>query len=98
MRTKEDWSMREWLDYYERLRQKAYMDFQETGTSRYDREELRYSKIVDAFVGYLENKSEADDEKLRRRRNIEAYAESHVYKDTYTKAEVLAILNVVKDF
>lgn len=98
MRTKEDWSMREWRDYYEKLRKKAYMDFQETGINRYDREEMRYSIIVDAFNGYLENKSEVDDEKLRRRHNIEAYAESHVYKDTYTKAEVLAILNTVKDF
>ena len=90
--SKADWTMREWRDYYENLRQKAYMDYQETGESRYDRRELQYAKIVDAFNGYLDFKDEEDHERLRRKRNIESYADRYVNKENFSKNEVLKLI------
>lgn len=96
--SKEDWSMTEWRDYYEKLRQRAYMNYQESGMARYDRQELQYGKIVDAFNGYLKNKEERDSEKMRRIRNINAYVEQHLYKDTYNRNEVLALIRTISTF
>lgn len=97
MRTRSDWSMDEWCKYYEALQKKAYMNYQETGEPRYDRAELRYGKIVDAFIGYLENKSEVDSDRLRRKRNADAYAE-RLAKDTYTRDEVVRMIKEVGSF
>ena len=98
-RTKENWSMSDWRDYYEALRVKAWRMHQETGESRYDREEWKYSKIVDAFNGYLENKSETDTERIRRKRNINAYADRYVSsRETYSKNEVLKMLRDISTF
>ena len=97
-RTKEDWTMSEWRDYYEGLQNRAYQCYQETGERRYDQQEYKYSKIVDAFNGYLELKNDVDTERVRRKRNIEAYADQHVYKDTYSKNEVLKMLHDVSAF
>lgn len=96
--SKEDWSMTEWRDYYEKLRQRAYMNYQESGMARYDRQELQYGKIVDAFDGYLANKEETDSEKMRRIRNINAYVEQHLYKETYNRNEVLALIRTISTF
>lgn len=98
MRTKEDWNMQEWRDYYDRLQQKAYMTYQQTGDPKHDREQFRYSKIVDAFNGYLSYAEEADTERLRRWRNIDAYIERNVLEETYTKAEVKRMLETLKQF
>lgn len=97
MKTKEDWSMEEWRDYYEKLAQRAYQNYQESGESRYDREYFRYDTIVKAFNGYLEYKDENDNEKLRRLHNIDAYVAEHIYNDTYTKAEVMRLINAVRN-
>ena len=97
-RTKEDWSMSEWRDYYEELRSRAYQMYQESGERRYDQQEYKYSKIVDAFNGYISYKDDEDKERVRRKHNIDAYADRHVYKDTYSKNEVLKMLHDVSAF
>lgn len=97
-RTKEDWSMREWRDYYEKLRARAFWNYQNSGEPRYDREENRYSKIVDAFNGYLENQDEVDTDRIRRKHNIDEYAERHTLKEMYTRNEVLKMLRDVSTF
>ena len=33
-KSKADWSMREWRDYYNKLQDKAYQNYQETGIAR----------------------------------------------------------------
>lgn len=74
------------------------MDYQSTGESRYDRRELQYGKIVDAFNGYLENKDERDSERERRIRNINAYADKYVNKDTYSRNEVMELIRKISWF
>lgn len=93
-----DWSMREWRDYYEKLQQKAYMNYQETGIGRYDREFIKYERIVDAFNGYLDNKDSNDSERTRRIKNISAFVDQHIHKETYSKTEVLSMIDVIKTF
>lgn len=93
-----DWSMREWRDYYEKLQQKAYMNYQETGIGRYDREFIKYERIVDAFNGYLDNKNEQDTERTRRIQNISAYVDKYVHHETYSKAEVLKMIQDISTF
>ena len=95
---KEDWSLTEWRDYYQKLQQKAYMQYQETGTGRYDSEQYKYSKIVDSFNAYISYRDDEDKERLRRKHNIDAYADRCVVNDTYSKAEVLKILRDVSMF
>lgn len=97
-RTKEDWSMAEWRDYYEELQNRAYQCYQETGERRYDQQQYKYSKIVDAFNGYLDLKNDVDIERHRRERNIDAYAERHVIKEHYTKNEVLRLIRDIRTF
>lgn len=98
MSRKEDWSLTEWRDYYEKLQQKAYMTYQETGICRYDNEQYKYSKIVDAFNGYIAYREEVDNDRIRRRHNIQAYADQYVNRETYSKNEVLKMLRDVSDF
>ena len=95
---KEDWTMEQWRDYYDKLRSKAEYNYQMTGMGRYDNEMYKYDRIVEAFNGYLEHKNEADTEKLRRQHNIDAYVENHLYKDEYTKADVMKLIKVIREF
>ena len=95
---RDEWSMEEWRDYYENLRQKAYNNYQDTGMARFDSQERRYSVIVEAFDGYLENKSEVDTERARRLRNIEAYADRLKGKDIFTQNDVKRILYDISTF
>jgi len=94
MKTKFDWSMTEWRDYYDTLAKKAYQNHQETGESRYDRENHRYEIIVKAFNGYLAHKSEEDEAKMKRLRNVEAYIKQ-ISGDVFTRAEVLRMIREV---
>ena len=95
---KDEWSMEEWRDYYEGLRQKAYYDYQESGMARYDRREHQYGIIVAAFDGYIDNKKDHDTGWQRRRNNILAYYDKLQGKDTFTLAEVKRILDDVSMF
>lgn len=95
---KEDWSLSEWRDYYEKLQQRAYMQYQETGTGRYDSQQYQYSKIVDAFNAYISYRDDEDKERIRRKHNIDAYVDRYVIKETYSKAEVLKMLHDVSMF
>lgn len=98
MKHKTDWTLEEWRDYYDKLQKRAYMNYQETGIGRYDNEQFKYSKIVDAFNGYIAFRDEEDKERLRRKRNIDAYASQYVCKDHYTRNEVLKMLRDVSMF
>ena len=97
-KSKADWSMREWRDYYNKLQDKAYQNYQETGIARYDREFIRYERIVDAFNGYLENKNDQDTERTRRIQNISAYVDKYVHHNSYTRDEVLKMIRDISTF
>lgn len=96
MKTKWDWSLAEWRDYYEGLRIKAYNNYQECGENRYDREHHKYDVIVEAFDKAIEHDDERDNAKMRRIHNIDAYMDRFGAKDSFTKAEVMGIINAIK--
>lgn len=98
MKKHEDFTMREWRDYYTRLAQKAENNYQMCGEPRFERERIKYEAIVSAFNGYLEHKDEADTAKARRQHNIDEYCKQHLYKDSYSKAEVSRIIGVIREF
>ena len=95
---KENWTMSDWRDYYEKLRQKASDDYQSTGDGRYDNREHQYSVIVDAFNGCIAYRDEVDEDRMRRRRNLQAYADKLQGKENFTLGEVKKILDDVSWF
>lgn len=97
MKTKWDWSTADWHDYYDRLRKKADDNYQNSGDSRYDRERYRYEVIVEAFDKAVEYNDERDNAKMRRMRNIDAYMERLVPKGEYSRAEVMRLVDDIKD-
>ena len=93
-----DWTLREWRDYYEKLRHRNENNYQETGESRYDREAHKYDVIVDAMNKALEYDDERDAERMRRIHNINAYVDRLSAKDVFTRADVERIMNDLKNF
>lgn len=96
-RTKWDWSLMEWRDYYDGLRKKAENNYQESGMARYDREHHKYEVIVEAFDKAIEHDDERDNDRVRRMHNIDAYMDRYGAKDTFTKAELTRIVNDIKN-
>lgn len=82
----------EWLAYYERLEAKAYDNYQQTGMPRYDNSQYKYSVICGALRAKLREESDRDDEIRKRMRNKDAVVD-RLYKNEYTKAEVIELLN-----
>lgn len=50
----------DWLDHYEKLRQKAFDNYQTSGEPRYDNALAKYEKICDGFRALIEQKDERD--------------------------------------
>lgn len=95
-RTKWDWTLREWRDYYDKLRHKAEYNYQDSGESRYDRECMRYEVIVDAMNKAMEYEDERDNERKRRMHNIEAYMERLGGRSMYSRADLDKIVTDIK--
>lgn len=93
----EDYSMEEWRDYYNKLYQRNYDNYQQTGDSRYERAYYQYQKIVDAFNGYIEWKKEEDTARKRRFDNFHNFLQNNVLEEKYTRAEVFQLLRKVRD-
>lgn len=83
---------KEWFERYEAKMNKAYYNYQETGDSRYDRQEHEYRAIADAFEAKLREESERDDTLRKRRVNCD-YVVERLHKSEYTRAEVVEMLN-----
>lgn len=82
----------EWLEYYERLEARAYDNYQQTGMPRYDNSQYKYSVICGALRAKLKAEAERDDEIQKRMRNKNAVID-RLYKNEYTKAEVIKLLD-----
>lgn len=82
---------REWLERYEKKYQKAFDNYQATGEARYDRQQIEYDIICDAFRAKLQQKSERDDSVKKRLTNMHAVVDRLV-NEKYTKAEVIKML------
>ena len=82
----------EWLQYYERLEARAYDNYQQTGMPRYDNSQYKYSVICGALRAKLKAEAESDDEIQKRMHNKNAVID-RLYKNEYTKAEVIKLLD-----
>ena len=82
---------REWLDHYEKLRYKAFYNYQVTGESRYDNQEFKYAVIVEALRAKLERTAEQDRTINKRMNNCNHVVDS-LLKPEYTRDEVIDLL------
>jgi phage-related minor tail protein len=89
---KENWSARQWADYYEALEHKNYMTFQETGISRYDNAQRRYGQIAEAFRALDREKNENEVDMKKRMNNCNAAIERLDHGKTYDFDEVSDLL------
>lgn len=94
--SKWDWNLSEWRDYYSKLMHRAEDNYQSTGLSRYDREHHKYDVIVEAMNKAIEHDNEADNDRIRRMHNIDAYFDRYGSRDSFTRAEVLRIVQDIK--
>lgn len=83
----------EWIDRYEKRYQRAYDNYQQSGDARYDSQQYEYRCIADAFEAKLKQEKERGDEIQKRMRN-KNYAVDKLYKDEYTREEVIKLLDV----
>lgn len=91
--TQDNWSSAQWAKYYEKLEQKNYMAYQESGESRYDRAQYRYGKIADAFRAKAREESKKDDIMRKRSVNHHDAVARLSPKKMYTAEEVRKLLD-----
>lgn len=93
MRVKqEDWSSDQWAEYYEKLSQKNYMDYQDSGDPRYDRAWHRYERISDAFRAKAREENERGDEMRKRLTNKDGAVARLIPDKSYSYSEVVSLL------
>ena len=81
----------EWLDYYEKLRQKNEDNYQWSGESRYDRAQYKYSCICDAFRARIAQEKEREVDIKRRMKNCD-FVIDRLVAQSYSRAEVIEML------
>ena len=89
------------IEKYEKLAEKNYMFYQQSGEPRYDKAYEKYSELADVYRAAYKYQSEADDSLSRRLGNMSSYIKEHIEclnKQTYTKKEVLRIAEEMKQF
>ena len=89
------------IDKYDKLADKNYMYYQESGEPRYDKAYEKYSELADVYRLALKEQQDHDDALSRRFENFSYYVKEHVEnmaKDTYTKKEVLELAERMKQF
>lgn len=96
MKSKWEWSNADWRSYYEKLSARAGYRYQCSGESRYLREQLKYDVIVEALNKAIEYDDEKDNDRMRRIRNINDYMDRYTGKESFTKSEVMKIVNDIK--
>lgn len=76
---------------FDKKSEKAFSDYQETGSPSYERTYQKYKDLAEALRVALENDDDRNCDRARRVRNIRDYAERLVDK-AYTKDEVKNLL------
>lgn len=82
----------EWIERYEKRYQRAYDNYQQSGDARYDSQQYEYRCIADAFEAKLKQEKERGDEIQKRMRN-KNFAVDRLYKNEYTREEVIKLLD-----
>lgn len=89
------------IEKYDRLAQKNYEYYQQSGEPRYDKAYENYEELADVYRAAYKYQSEHDESLSRRLKNISYYIEEHIKqipKETYTKKEVLELAEKFKQF
>ena len=81
----------EWIERYQKRYDRAFQNYQESGDPKYDRQSFEYGKIVDAFLALEKKEDEYHNTISKRTKNFQ-YVVDRLYKDEYTKAEVIDLL------
>ena len=87
------------IDKYDKLAQKNYMLYQESGEPRYDKANEKYEELADVYRAAYKYQLEEDESRSRRLRNFSYFVKEHVEerdKQSYTKSEVLELMENVK--
>ncbi len=91
-RFKYDWSPEEWADYYDNLRHRNYMAYQDSGEARYERAYFQYEQIVDAFRALAWKNSEQEVDMKKRMNNCDAVIGRLIPNKDYSYDEVCKLL------
>lgn len=89
------------IDKYEKLAQKNYYYYQESGEPRYDKAYEKYDELAEVYKAAYKYQSEHDESLARRLRNMSSYIEEYIEKrskNTYSKDEVLDLADKLKQF
>lgn len=87
------------IDKYDKLAQKNYMLYQESGEPRYDKANEKYEELADVYRAAYKYQLEEDESRSRRLRNFSYFVKEHVEerdKQSYTKSEVLELMEKVE--
>ena len=88
----EERNSRQWAEYYEKLEQKNYIAYQESGESRYDRAQYKYRKIADAFRAQCREEDERGAIMRKRISNKDAVLDRLIPNKMFTVDEVKKLL------
>ena len=58
------------IDKYDKLAQKNYMFYQESGDPKYDKANEKYEELADVYRAAYKYQSEEDEDRSRRLRNF----------------------------
>ena len=86
-----DRTTKEWLEHFEKLKLKAFDNYQSTGEERYDNAQEKYDVICDGLRALLEKKEEYDGTIKKRLTNCQ-YVIERLGDGPYSRNEVIKLL------
>ncbi len=89
------------IERYEKLADKNYDIYQQTGESRYLSTYEKYNELADVYRMAFKYKLDHDEAQSRRLSNMSYFIKEHIekrFKNEYTKNEVIDLANQMKQF
>lgn len=88
-----DWTTSQWIEYYDKLSNKNYMAYQESGLARYENAYIKYEQIADAFRAKAGQEKESGADMKKRMNNKNFVVERLIPGKDYSYDEVVKLLN-----
>jgi len=85
-------TLEEWLARYEAKQHKAFVNYQDSGEPKYDRQIEEYELICDGIRALIERKEERNADIKKRIVNRD-YVIDQLLKPAYSRAEVVKMLH-----
>ncbi len=92
-KSKYEWSPEDWAEYYDKLRHRNYMSYQNSGEPRYERAAYQYEQIVEAFRALAWKNGEREVDIKKRMSNRDGVIGRLIPDKMYSCAEVEKLLN-----